>query len=136
MYQSTNFVITFSFSFATKQYSGQEREYSDNFINETFCLKITLSNDSLSQATGLTPGTYDRSLQRLLNTSHKTKVVANLFLICREPTGRLGNQMFDFASALGIARTLNYSLVIRPTLLLWIYLKQTNDWSERNLNMF
>ena len=35
-------------------------------------------------------------------------VNSNRFLILQRPTGRLGNQMFDFASALGIAHALNF----------------------------
>ena len=38
---------------------------------------------------------------------------ANKLLICQAPTGRLGNQMFDFASALGIAHALNYKFIMR-----------------------
>ena len=32
-----------------------------------------------------------------------------------KPLGRLGNQMFEFASSLGIARSLNYTHVVRPS---------------------
>ena len=45
----------------------------------------------------------------------KTKVIQKHFLLCTNPTGRLGNQMFDFASSLGIANTLNYTFVMPST---------------------
>ena len=41
------------------------------------------------------------------------KLNINKFLICQGPTGRLGNQMFDFASAVGIAHALNYKFIIK-----------------------
>ena len=35
--------------------------------------------------------------------------------IVSKPLGRLGNQMFEFASSLGIARSINYTHVVRPS---------------------
>ena len=52
---------------------------------------------------------------------------ADRFLICQIPSGRLGNQMFDFASGLGIAHALNYKFVMRSSnpLLKYFELNQT-----------
>ena len=53
------------------------------------------------------------------NSKPITTIMSNItqkrYFLCNGPTGRLGNQLFDFASSLGIASTLNYTFVIRST---------------------
>ena len=46
---------------------------------------------------------------------HGITVSNDRFVICPTPIGRLGNIMFEFAAALGIARTLGYRFVVRPS---------------------
>ena len=59
----------------------------------------------------------------------------NRFLFWERPTGRLGNQMFDFASALGVAHALNYTFVMAPSipLLKYFELNQTLSKSVKNV---
>ena len=62
-----------------------------------------------------------------LVTPEMDTLTVNKFLICQRPTGRLGNQMFDFASAVGIAHALNYKFIMRSPhpLLEYFELNQT-----------
>ena len=59
----------------------------------------------------------------------------NKVLICQKPTGRLGNQMFDFASALGIAHALNYKFIMRSPhpLLSYFEINQTLAGDLKNI---
>ena len=51
------------------------------------------------------------------------------YMICPDPLGRLGNQMFELASAVGIASTLGYKFVIKPShpLLEYFDIKQVSN---------
>ena len=58
------------------------------------------------------------STQQRQNNSKNPKnmgsnVIPKHFFMCKDSTARLGNQLFDFASSLGIASTLNYTFVMR-----------------------
>ena len=61
--------------------------------------------------------------QRKVNIMNVSNSVPKRYFLCNGPTGRLGNQLFDFASSLGIARTLNYTLVMPHTHPLLKYFK-------------
>ena len=60
----------------------------------------------------------------------------NHFVICPDPQGRLGNLMFEFAAALGIANTLGYRCIIKPSHPLLEYFdirEQISDVDFKNL---
>ena len=60
---------------------------------------------------------------------------SNRFLILQRPTGRLGNQMFDFASGLGIAHVLNFKFVMRPSNPLLKYFELNQTLIKRVINV-
>ena len=49
------------------------------------------------------------------NKIMKTNGVQKHIFLCNNPSGRLGNQLFDFASSMGIANTLNYTFAMPST---------------------
>ena len=49
------------------------------------------------------------------------------YLVCPDPLGRLGNMMFEFASSVGIAHTLRYKHIIKPSHTLLKYFKIKQD---------
>ena len=57
------------------------------------------------------------------------------YLVCPDPLGRLGNMMFEFASSVGIAHTLRYKHIIKPshTLLKYFKIKQDPNIPLANL---
>ena len=57
------------------------------------------------------------------------------YLVCPDPLGRLGNMMFEFASSIGIANTLGYKHIIKPshTLLKYFRMKQDLNINLANL---
>ena len=65
-------------------------------------------------------GHFNHTLSRRDHTSFNQRLVHSIenhyphYFVSR-PVGRLGNQMFEFALSLGIARTLNYTHVVRPS---------------------
>ena len=65
-------------------------------------------------------GHMNTSLSRWNHTSFNQRLIQPIeshypkYFVSR-PIGRLGNQMFEFASSLGIARTLNYTHIVRTS---------------------
>ena len=57
----------------------------------------------------------ERQYKSKRSTVIEPNITLNRYFFCRGPSGRLGNQLFDFASSLGIARLLNYTFVIRSS---------------------
>ena len=53
--------------------------------------------------------------EHIKQTLAEPNITLQRYFLCNGPTGRLGNQLFDFASSLGIANTLNYMFVILST---------------------
>ena len=51
------------------------------------------------------------------------------------PLGRLGNQMFEFAASLGIARKINYTHVVKPEHSLLQYFNITNVYGSNIINL-
>ena len=63
-------------------------------------------------------------------------ISSNKLLRCHGPTGRLGNAMFDFATAMGIAHTLDYTFVIRRGYLLLKYFELNQIVADNVENVF
>ena len=57
------------------------------------------------------------------------------YLVCPDPLGRLGNMMFEFAASVGIANTLGYQNIIKPshTLVKYFEIKQVLNIKLENL---
>ena len=73
----------------------------------------------------------NKSDDKVLKTREPmTKIKAILqphhYLVCPKPEGRLGNMMFEFAASVGIANTLRYKHIIKPshTLMKYFDIKQ------------
>ena len=109
MLYSTDIAYTISMRHVIPWFSVLERKYFVNFKNKRMYPTVTLKNFSVSQSHMPHRGLFDIGCS-------KVKFMENLLICPRHRGGRLGNQMFDFASALGIAKTLNHSFVVRPTL--------------------
>ena len=56
------------------------------------------------------------------NSFHMNSTTSNLYIYCDEGEGRLGNRLFQYASALGIARYSNRKILFSPRLLRLKYL--------------
>lgn len=55
------------------------------------------------------------SNQLMLLNPKSSDLTTKRYFVCHNATGRMGNQMFDFAVSLGISHALNYKYVIRPS---------------------
>ena len=97
--------------------------YKQVSSNTIYSLKeedsLEFDGDRVRVANNTTIRTDDgiTSTQQRQNNSENHKimgsnVIPKHFFMCNGPTGRLGNQLFDFASSLGIASTLNYTFVM------------------------
>ena len=96
-------------SFNTK-YSFTE---GDRLVLDGYKVPIAY-NTTIRRKDGIT------SIQQGQNKSKNGKlvelnVIPKRYFLCNGPTGRLGNQLFDFASSLGISSTLNYRFVMPST---------------------
>ena len=69
-------------------------------------------------------------------TARDLKKLGPRFLVCPNPLGRLGNMMFEFAASLGIARTLHYKHIIKPTHTLLKYFEIKHALNINLTNVF
>ena len=69
-------------------------------------------------------------------TAKDLKKLGPRFLECPNPLGRLGNMMFEFAASLGIARTLHYKHIIKPTHILLKYFEIKHALNINLTNVF
>ena len=92
-YKQPSYLTTMSF-----KVNGNFEGYRDQIVNNRTILK---------------KGNIVHVVQRQNNKNkHITTIMSNItqkrYFLCNGPTGRLGNQLFDFASSLRIANTCKY----------------------------
>ena len=92
--------------------SLRDKNYYKKIINKSVC-RLIIPINALLRHWAATLDKSDHEWDKTVNKHRRQNINENHFLICHEPTGRLGNQMFNLASALGIASSLNYTFVIR-----------------------
>ena len=84
-------------------------------------------------------GNLNSAKPRMDVSLHKRSTLPNRnqypHYLMSHPLGRLGNQLFEFASSLGIARSLNYTHVIRPSHPLLMFFQMTNTSSVKLTNI-
>ena len=92
-YKQPSYLTTISFKVIHGNFEG----YRDQIVNNRTILK---------------KGNIVHIVQRQYNSKPITTIMSNItqkrYFLCNGPTGRLGNQLFDFASSLGMANTCKY----------------------------